>query len=62
MYLNELINNQANILETKMNNILNHRKSKRGIVNGLGYILNTLTGIMDDSDRQRIDYMLLNKN
>lgn len=60
----DLLEYNYRILRAKVTNLINHRRERRGIINGLGSIINLITGNMDNNDRQHYDSILdqLTKN
>lgn len=62
-YINILEFN-CNRLEDKLKTIFNVKRNKRGIIDGLGSIIKTITGNLDASDGQRYEQLFtkINKN
>ena len=60
------ITTSKNILITLLNHIsdkiqlLNPKRTKRGLINGLGSIINSITGNLDASDKERYDHIIQN--
>lgn len=42
-------------LETKINNLFDHKRNKRGLINGLGSIIKSITGNLDSQDAEKYD-------
>lgn len=54
----ELLEYNIKLLNSKLNNLLSHRREKRGLINGLGSLIKVVTGTMDDNDRQHYNSIL----